>query len=200
MSTKQTPREFSKVDRALEVAVIDWLQWTDFNDIDHTKYNEPDHGTKAQLALELISKRKEYTQALESKLKEAIELLERSKSCAFTHSMQTYSNISQNLGTEIEEFLARDTLSKLKSEGKMSNLKTLIEKLRELDKKRKSNRMLYNEFLIAEKVPNLLKIIEIMSEALNKVNEDFGTDWCDGNVMIANKAIIQVEDLLKDDE
>ncbi len=49
------PREFTKVDRALEIQVIDWLQWAEFSE----KYEN-----LARLALELISKRKaELTEA-----------------------------------------------------------------------------------------------------------------------------------------
>ena len=62
MSTK--PREFDKVDRVLELEVIDWLQWGD-------EWDE----NKAALALQLISKRKSAYQALEQKLAVATQAL-----------------------------------------------------------------------------------------------------------------------------
>lgn len=46
----------NKVDRALEMMVIDWLQWNEFQPSDH---NLP------ALALELISKRKQHCKGLE---------------------------------------------------------------------------------------------------------------------------------------
>lgn len=55
-------KELNKVDRALELIVIDWLQWNEFPESD---------GNKPALALELIAKRKAYTAELETKLAEA---------------------------------------------------------------------------------------------------------------------------------
>lgn len=51
----ETPREFDKVDRALEMQVIDWLQYAEFSDDIRRGYGDAD---KAELALQLIAKRK----------------------------------------------------------------------------------------------------------------------------------------------
>lgn len=60
MTERQKPREtlsFDKVDRALELEVIDWLQWSP--DLDENK---------AQLALTIIAKRKlAYAEAIEER-------------------------------------------------------------------------------------------------------------------------------------
>lgn len=53
------PCEFNKVDRALELAVIDWLQWA-------AEFDE----NKASLALDLISKRKAAYDKLKTELAE----------------------------------------------------------------------------------------------------------------------------------
>ncbi len=52
---KSEQDEFGKVDRILELKVIDWLQWAEFpEDLRKT----PDDSDMAQLALILIAKRK----------------------------------------------------------------------------------------------------------------------------------------------
>ena len=62
----------NKVDRALEMQVIDWLQWSEFpEDIG----KRPDDSDMAQLTLELMGKRKNYCKELETKLTTALELL-----------------------------------------------------------------------------------------------------------------------------
>jgi hypothetical protein len=52
---------FDKVDRALEIRVIDWLQWSEFPE---SIAKNPDDSDMAQLALSLISKRKRAYQDL----------------------------------------------------------------------------------------------------------------------------------------
>lgn len=67
MSNK--PRGFTKVDRALEVRVIDWLQWTEWEEKLGEKH-------PAELALEMISLRKRYCIEIKAQadmLAEAIE-------------------------------------------------------------------------------------------------------------------------------
>ena len=49
-------RGFDKVDRALEIAVIDWLQWADFPE---SLIENPDGSDMAQLTLTLLNKRKQ---------------------------------------------------------------------------------------------------------------------------------------------
>lgn len=49
----------NKIDRALEMQVIDWLQWSNFN---------PKDEKMAVLALELIETRRLYTKILEARL------------------------------------------------------------------------------------------------------------------------------------
>lgn len=49
----------NKIDRALEMQVIDWLQWSNFN---------PKDERLAALALELIETRRLYTKILEARL------------------------------------------------------------------------------------------------------------------------------------
>ena len=59
----------NKIDRALEMSVIDWLQWAEF----------PEHIAKPdmpRLALELIDKRKKENQRLRQLVKEAIAAVE----------------------------------------------------------------------------------------------------------------------------
>ncbi len=58
--------DFDKVDRACEIAVIDWLQWAEF----------PDEN-KAQLALTMIAKRKAAYQSLQAEL----DLLKLNSDC-----------------------------------------------------------------------------------------------------------------------
>ena len=54
---------YSKVDRALEMRVIDWLQWSQFPE---SLAKAPDDSDMAQLTLELIGKRKRaYSHAIE---------------------------------------------------------------------------------------------------------------------------------------
>lgn len=60
---------FDKVDRALELVVIDWLQWSD-------EFNE----NRAANALELIKKRKAAYAKLQAQLKLATDALEDIKS------------------------------------------------------------------------------------------------------------------------
>jgi len=72
MTTKPgSAREFDKVDRALELQVIDWLQWSAFpEDIG----KRPDDSDMAELALVLLGKRKrafETLQAENKRLREA---------------------------------------------------------------------------------------------------------------------------------
>ena len=62
-----------KVDRALEMQVIDWLQWSEFPE---SLIKNPDDSDMAQLALELIQKRKLSYKNLQSKFNEAINILE----------------------------------------------------------------------------------------------------------------------------
>lgn len=72
MSEQKKP-EFTKVDRALEIAVIDWLQWSD------APFENDDR--MAALTLELISKRKQELTAAQEKIKalEAVELVYKDK-------------------------------------------------------------------------------------------------------------------------
>ena len=55
MTNNRKPREFDKVDRALEIKVIDWLQWSEFPE---NIGKSPDDSDMAQLTLTLLSKRK----------------------------------------------------------------------------------------------------------------------------------------------
>ena len=57
-------REFNKVDRALEMQVIDWLQWGEFP----YRLDKP---SMPALALELIAKRKAAVKRLEAELAQA---------------------------------------------------------------------------------------------------------------------------------
>lgn len=61
------PKEFDKVDRALEMQVIDWLQWGEFDD---SLLKHPNGEDMAQLTLKLIAKRKAAYEALKAKLAE----------------------------------------------------------------------------------------------------------------------------------
>jgi len=70
--SKQEGSGFSKVDRALEMQVIDWLQWSDFKEVAGQKH-------PAQLALEMISLRKKRVAFLEKELETAINLLKAGK-------------------------------------------------------------------------------------------------------------------------
>lgn len=65
--------EFEKVDRALEIQVIDWLQ---FGEFEENLLKNPDDSDMAQLTLTLINKRKKYCETLEQKLHVAVEALE----------------------------------------------------------------------------------------------------------------------------
>jgi hypothetical protein len=56
---------FDKVDRALEMSVIDWLQFAEFPE---SLIKAQDDSDRAQLTLILIAKRKRYTQFLEEKV------------------------------------------------------------------------------------------------------------------------------------
>jgi hypothetical protein len=78
MNNDEGPREilpFDKVDRAVELVVRDWLQWSDeFND------------EKAQLALTVIAKRETAFTELEKKLKVAEAEVERLKEYEFMYN------------------------------------------------------------------------------------------------------------------
>ena len=63
----ETAEDFSKVDRALELQVIDWLQFAEFPE---SLLKTPDDADLAQLTLILIAKRKRYTHELEKKIEE----------------------------------------------------------------------------------------------------------------------------------
>lgn len=54
--------QFDKVDRALEIQVIDWLQWSEFPD--HLAAS-PSDSDMAQLTLQLLSKRKKVNISLQ---------------------------------------------------------------------------------------------------------------------------------------
>jgi hypothetical protein len=56
-SGPRTVLDFDKVDRACEIAVMDWLQWAEFQDED-----------KAQFALTMIAKRKAAYESLQAEL------------------------------------------------------------------------------------------------------------------------------------
>lgn len=90
-SAAKPPREFTKVDRALEMQVIDWLQWDEFKE----KLGGPDYPA---LALELIAKRKAYTEAL---LAERDEL----KKCEFAWEQTRREN------ERLEKWLAKGRYS-----------------------------------------------------------------------------------------
>ena len=63
----------NKVDRALELRVIDWLQWGEFEE---NLLKNPDGSDMAQLTLELISKRKKLCNELQKQneiLREALQ-------------------------------------------------------------------------------------------------------------------------------
>lgn len=67
-SPKDAGAEFGKVDRALEMQVIDWLQWGEFEE----RLDKP---SMPALALELIAKRKTAFEKLERELAEAKEIM-----------------------------------------------------------------------------------------------------------------------------
>lgn len=54
--------EYNKVDRALEMQVIDWLQWSEFPE---NIAKRPDDSDMAQLTLTLLSKRKKVFERLQ---------------------------------------------------------------------------------------------------------------------------------------
>ncbi len=64
----QAGDKFSKVDRALELLVLDWLQWGE-------EFDEQ----RAALALELIAKRKDYIAELDA---EVARLRDKDKLCS----------------------------------------------------------------------------------------------------------------------
>ena len=66
-------RDFDKVDRALEMQVIDWLQWADFADDIRKGHGDAD---KATLTLQLIAKRKAANADLERRLALTVGCLE----------------------------------------------------------------------------------------------------------------------------
>lgn len=82
MSTQ--PREFDKVDRALELQVIDWLQWGEFPD-------RLDRPSMPALALELIAKRKLAFASLETENLRLSDELNFFKSCATAQALKIAS-------------------------------------------------------------------------------------------------------------
>lgn len=65
--------DLDKVDRALEMLVIDWLQ---FGSFEENLIKRPDGDDMRQLALQLISKRKKANEELKRRVNIAIEALE----------------------------------------------------------------------------------------------------------------------------
>lgn len=65
--------EFDKVDRALEMQVIDWLQWSEFPE---NIGKRPDDSDMAQLTLTLLSKRKEAFKKLREENERLKKLVE----------------------------------------------------------------------------------------------------------------------------
>lgn len=90
--SKDKPREFNKVDRALEMQVIDWLQWHEFPD------EKPGEKHISCLALELISKRKRAYDKLQKENQELKKLIqnifieaEEIHEC-YDHTKECYDN------------------------------------------------------------------------------------------------------------
>ena len=83
----------SKVDRALEIAVIDWLQWAEF----------PEHIAKPdmpRLALELIDKRKKENQRLRQLVKDLIREWESGRVYAPSDKLKIYERAKKEVGDE----------------------------------------------------------------------------------------------------
>lgn len=89
----------NKVDRALEIQVIDWLQWCDFPYYSNNP-NMP------ELALEFMSKRKKYTKKLEDDIEKSKEVLISLKSSLVNNRMSLNLEFTrQHMVAEIDFLL-----------------------------------------------------------------------------------------------
>lgn len=94
----------NKVDRALEMAVIDWLQWNEF---------QPSDKNLPALALELIEKRRQHCKEIEAqadKLVEALKAVSAKKTMTvYNHSEEFMDGANTAFGQAAE--MADDALA-----------------------------------------------------------------------------------------
>lgn len=110
-----------------------------------------------------------------------------------------------NINEFMEEYLKRCAEEK---ETLVAKFMTLMDvKASEIvlvEQRTKNGMIFYPDFKIKHELSNnydsQLSSLNIAVKALNQINKDFGTDYSDGNTMIANTALEKINNLLKGDK